>query len=171
MNKTTINYCIICTWKDITSGVPKGSVLGPLLFNIYLNDMFFFLLNINITNFADDTTPYEIDKSVEALIEKLTDDITVLNMWFENNYMKSNDDKCKLIITKENAPSVRIVNAIITCSNSVKLLGITIDNKQNFKEHLTNICKKVSNRPRALARVSNYSMSTHKLRIIIEIQF
>ena len=85
--------------------------------------------------------------------------------------MKSNDDKCKLTITKENAPSVKIVNAIITCSNSVKLPGITIDNKQNFKEHLTNICKKVSNRPRALARVSNYSMSTHKLRIIIEIQF
>ena len=42
--------------------------------------MFFFLPNINITNFADDTTPYEIDKSVEALIEKLTDDVTVLNM-------------------------------------------------------------------------------------------
>ena len=96
---------------------------------------------INITNFADDTIPYEIDKSVEALIEKITDDVTVLNMWFENNYTKSNDDKCKLIITKENAPSVRIGNDIITCSNTVKLLGITIDNKLNFKEHLTNICK------------------------------
>ena len=88
--------------------------------------MFFFLPSINITNFADDTTPYEINKTVEALIEKFTDGLTVLNIWFENNYMKSNDDKCKLIIT---------------CSNSVKLLGITIDNKLNFKEHLTNICK------------------------------
>ena len=129
--------------------------------------MFVFLPNINITNFADDTTPYEMDKSVEALIEKLTDDVTVLNMWFENNYMKSNDDKCKLIITKENAPSVRIGNDIITCSNSVKLLGVTIDKKLNFKEHLTNICKKVSNKLHALARVSNY-MSTHKLRIIMK---
>ena len=42
--------------------------------------MFFVLPNINITNFADDTTPYEMDKSVEALIEKLTDDVTVLNV-------------------------------------------------------------------------------------------
>ena len=42
--------------------------------------MFFFLPNINITNFVDDTTPYEMDKSVEGLIEKLTDDVTVLNM-------------------------------------------------------------------------------------------
>ena len=60
--------------------------------------MFIFLPNINITNFTDDTTPYEIDKSVEVLIEKRTDYVTILNMWFENNYMKSNDDKCKLII-------------------------------------------------------------------------
>ena len=82
-----------------------------------------------------------IDNSVEALIEKLTGDVTVLNMSFENNYMKSIDDKYKLIITKENAPSVTIGNYIKTCSNSVKLLGITIDNKLTFKEHLTNICK------------------------------
>ena len=81
--------------------------------------------------------------------------------------MKSNDDKCKLITTKENAPSVRIGNDIITCSNSVKLLGITIDNKLNFKEHLTNICKKTSNKLHALARVSNY-MSTHQLRIVMK---
>ena len=163
--RTNVNN-FLSTWKTITSGVPQGSILGPLLFNIYLNDMVFFLPNINITNFADDTTPYEINKTVEALIEKLTEDVTVLNIWFENNYMKSNDDKCKLITTKENT-SVKIGNDIIKSSNPVKLLGITIDNKLNFKEHLTNIYKKVSNKLHGLARVSNY-MSTHKLGIIMK---
>ena len=154
-HRTNVNN-FLSTWKTITSGVPQGSILGPLLFNIYLNDMFFFLPNINITNFADDTTPYttpyEINKTVEALIEKLTEDVTVLNIWFENNYMKSNVDKCKLITTKEDT-SVKIGNDIIKSSNSVKLLGITIDNECLKKLCVQNNFHFIDN--------SNINASTH----------
>ena len=49
------------TWMDVVSGIPQGSILGPLLFNIYLNDIFYIITEENLANYADDNTPYTID--------------------------------------------------------------------------------------------------------------
>ena len=58
-------------WADIIFGVPQGSILGPLLFNIYINDIFFVTEETSITNYADDNTPYARDKSVELPVLKM----------------------------------------------------------------------------------------------------
>ena len=78
-----------------------------------------------------------------------------------------NPDKCHLLITNcDNGVSINVDNETIERSNSVKLLGITIDNRLHFNDHISNLCKKVSVKLHALARISNL-MSHDKLRLIL----
>ena len=155
-------------WENISSGVPQGSILGPLLFNIYLNDIFYFVHKCDIANYADDTTAYTIDTSLDSLLQCLYKDTSVLIKWFKNNYLQMNPDKCKLLISNKNTDvSLTLENEVIECNSSVKLLGVTIDSRLSFHEHVCNLCKKANTKLHALARISNY-MNQEKLRLLMK---
>ena len=81
---------------EIVFGVPQGSILGPLLFNIFLADLFFIVNSMGIANYADENTPYATANDIDSLVASLEEASKSLFTWFDNNLMKSNADKCHL---------------------------------------------------------------------------
>ena len=162
------------SWREISFGVPQGSILGPLLFNIFINDIFYFTEEAKIANYTDDTTVYATENNVKELLNMLQKETTIVLNWFKSNEMKSNDDKCHLFVANKDNLTINLSCETIKSSDSVKLLGITIDKQLNFKEHVTKLCKKGNQKLHALARIAKY-MSKNKLRILmkafIELQF
>ena len=102
INDAYSKYC------EILSGVPQCSILGPLLFNIYLCDMFYDINDGDIVSYSDDNTPYASSSNLDALINKLEQSTNNLSQWFRNNRMKANADKWHLLVTGNYEASANI---------------------------------------------------------------
>ena len=156
-------------FESIYKGVPQGSILGPVLFNIFINDIFYFTEKSNLYNYADDNTiSYASDdpNEVKSVLEK---ESLVLIKWFTDNQMQANPEKFQAIAmgqkSKKHEFSFSLPGANIKCEEEVKLLGVTIDFQLNFKSHVSIICKKASRQLNVLKRIGKYLCKLGKLNI------
>ena len=85
-------------FQFLLSGVPQGSILGPLLFNIFINDLFMWIDEASLHNFADDNTLSAFAKSIKELIRILENESEIAITWFKENGMSVNPEKCHGII-------------------------------------------------------------------------
>ena len=125
-------------WCDIDTGVPQGSILSFLLFNIFIYDLFFSITKPEVNNFADADTLCSCNKNLEHAFSNLKYDLRNVLDWFKIYSMKTNPGKFQFMLLGVKSRTLfrlNVIGKIIPCSNKVKFLGITIDNDLKFKKH------------------------------------
>ena len=158
------------SWSEILFGVPQGSILGPLLFNIFLADLFFIVKDTDIASYADDNTPFIVEDNIENVIASLEEATNALFDWFDNNRLKSNPDKCLALVSTNKHLNMKVCDFTIGNSECEKLLGVKIDVNLNFNEHICDLCKKASRKISALARVAPF-MRIEKRKVVMNAFF
>ena len=131
-------------FDDIFSGVPQGSILGPLSFNIYIFDLFFRIGDLDIASYADDNTPHTFSSELDVALKILRSYTVKRFEWFHNIWLKSNTGKCNLITSSTSPVEIQIENTIISGVKKIKLLEVHIGGRLDFHYHVNQICKKGS---------------------------
>ena len=129
-------------WNEIKRGAPQGSILGPLLFNVFINDIFLFIEKTEICNFADDNAIYDCGEDLSNILENLKHDLKILLKWFRINSLQANPGKFQFIILgkkKRNSVKLIINSTKFEESKKVILLGIPIDNLLTFNGDINNV--------------------------------
>ena len=139
------------SWADVNAGVPQGSILGPLLFLIYINDLADGLSS-NAKLFADDTSLFSVVHNANTTAKELNNDLVKISRWAYQWKMSFNPDPSKqaqeVIFSrktkKEYHPPLAFNNNNVSETNSQKHLGVVLDNHLSFEDHLKMILNKVN---------------------------
>ena len=148
-------------FKDVVSGVPQGSVLGPILFNFFINDLFLFIKQATLHNYADDNTLSYFSKTMPDLVRVLENETNVALTWLDRNEMIANPDKFHALLVRKDrenttGQNISLQDHAIKSEETVKLLGVTLDNKLNFDTHISNLCKKAATQLNVLKRLRSF---------------
>ena len=147
----------------VTQGVPQGSVLGPLFYIIYANDLSKIVMNCEIAMYADDTVLYISGNNFEASVKKMQEDIDAISRWCLVNGIMANTDKTKVMVFGsrnglERIPEFKIKFGEDTLQTvtSYNYLGVTLDNQLNYNLHITKVTNLVTGKLNQFRRMRKF---------------
>ena len=127
------------TWESVKLGVLQGSVLGPMLFNIFINGLFFQVKKAKLNAYTDDHQVYYSHVDPAALKACVSHDVGVANQWYHENGMLVNESKHQGLVLGDTEYSFSF-----PVKDTLEIFGTEIDNKPNFSKHISNVRKKIN---------------------------
>ena len=145
-------------WEIVCEVVPQMSTLGPLLFNVVINELFYFVAKYMYYNYADDNSMLQASPGMKDMCSALAQDGNIVTAWFESNGMQANTSKFQLMIMSpiptEPVSITLKGNTVITSEYCIKVFGISIDDRLVFPQCIILIFSKAAGQLNAFARVS-----------------
>ena len=170
--QVAINNCK-SDFKQISYGVPQGSILGPLLFLLFINDLPLYTSNVFTDLYADDTTLYDVQDSMEQIEINLQSSLNNLQIWCRNNGMILNSSKTKVMLVTTYQKRQRLTNdhldlaynkeSLNMISND-KILGVFVDNNLTWSNHIKHLTKKIASSIWLLSKIKNFLSQAHRVQ-------
>jgi len=160
---------VVSGWTEAVRGCPQGSSFGPLLWNIFQNDMTYIVNSARLSMYTDDHQLYVAGNSVEYVEQSLNDEGQTISRWYGDNFLKGNYDKYNAMLIKREKQQpfhkCNIDGYTIKSTPDLKLLAVTLDDKLKFSKHVSDICKQASKKVSVFVRLRKMIPTDAKLQL------
>lgn len=160
-------------FQTVMYGVPQGSILGPLLFLLFINDLPLYVNDIHAELYADDTTLFDIQDSLTDIEQNLQAALNKLHIWCKSNGMVINTDKTKLMLLTTSQKRLRLENECLNLkytngsigkTSHEKVLGVFVDHNLSWSEHIKYLSKKINSNIWLLSKIKSFLSLPHRVQ-------